>query len=117
MNFDEAISAHSQWKQKLATYIAKPDRSLNPVEVAADNKCALGQWLYGDGKKHSSLPEFSKLVSEHAHFHRAASNVIKKADSGQSVGQEVALGASSEFANASSAVVQALMTMKSKVKT
>jgi methyl-accepting chemotaxis protein len=116
MNFDDAISAHSQWKQKLATYIAKPDRSLNAVEVASDNKCALGQWLYGEGKKHSSLPEFSKLVSEHAHFHRAASNIIKKADSGANVTQEIALGSSSEFATASSAVVQAIMSMKGKVK-
>jgi methyl-accepting chemotaxis protein len=116
MNFDEAISAHSQWKNKLASYIAKPDHSLNAVEVAADNKCPLGQWLYGEGKKHSSMPEFSKLVSEHAHFHRAASNVIKKADSGANVTQEVALGSNSEFASASSAVVQALMSMKSKVK-
>jgi len=116
MNFDEAITAHSQWKTKLASYIAKPDRSLKAAEVSLDSKCALGQWLSGEGKRYSSLPEFSKLVSEHAHFHKAAGSVITRADSGQSVTQEIALGANSEFANASSSVVQALVAMKHKVK-
>lgn len=59
MNFQEAITAHTQWKMKLASYIAKPDHSLNASELGMDNKCLLGQWLHGEGHKHSSLPEFS----------------------------------------------------------
>jgi methyl-accepting chemotaxis protein len=115
MNFDEAIVAHSQWKMKLASYVSKPDHSLRASEVGSDDKCALGVWLHGEGKKYSSLPEFPKLVSDHAHFHQAASNVIRKADSGQRVTEDIALGANSEFATASSAVVLALMAMKAKV--
>lgn len=116
MNFDDAIMAHTQWKMKLAIYVSNPDRSLHASDVAADNKCQLGQWLHGEGQKYSALPEFSKLVSDHAHFHKAASAIIRKADSGQHVTEEIALGAHSEFASASTAVVQALMAMKNEVK-
>jgi hypothetical protein len=41
--------------------------------------------------------------------------VIVKADCGQCVDDEIALGAKSPFAEASSAVVSALMTIKAKV--
>ncbi|HEX4075904.1 MAG TPA: CZB domain-containing protein [Candidatus Acidoferrales bacterium] len=114
MNFDSAISAHTQWKAKLASYISKPDHSLNPAAVAAHNGCELGKWLDGEGKKYSSLPEYSALVSDHNRFHKAAAEVVKKADAGQKVAEDVALGSHSDFANASSAVVKALMAMKLK---
>lgn len=115
MNFQDAITAHTQWKMKLTSYIAKPDHSLNASEVGKDNKCQLGQWLYGEGHKYSSLPEFSTLVSDHTRFHKAASEIIKKADAGQRVTEEIALGARSEFASASAAVVKSLIAMKAKV--
>ncbi|MFY9910022.1 MAG: CZB domain-containing protein [Candidatus Sulfotelmatobacter sp.] len=114
MNFDEAIKSHSDWKMKLTTYIKHPDHSLKSAEVAVDNKCALGQWMNGEGKKFASLPEFSKLKTEHQRFHKAAAAVIAKADSGQDQSEEVCLGAKSEYAAASSAVVSGIMVMKAK---
>ena len=63
----------------------------------------------------AALPEYATLKSEHARFHKEAGEVIKKADSGKSVAEEVALGAKSGFATASSNVVMAIMTMKKKV--
>jgi hypothetical protein len=56
MNFDEAIAAHGLWKQKLADYLAKHDGSLKHDDISRDNKCVLGQWIYGDGLKYSKLP-------------------------------------------------------------
>ncbi len=114
MNFDGAISAHTQWKAKLASYLLKPDHSLSPATVGAHNGCELGKWLDGEGRKYSSLPEYSALVSDHTRFHKAAAEIIKKADAGQKVTEEVALGAKSDFADASSAVVKSLMAMKLK---
>ncbi len=115
MNFDNAISAHTQWKMKLAEYISKPDHSLNPSVVGGHNACELGKWLSGEGRKYANLPEFSKLVSDHAHFHKAAADVISKADNGQSMTEEVALGAHSDYASASSAVVTSLLALKAHV--
>jgi nitrogenase subunit NifH len=113
MNFDQAIVAHSTWKRKLVLYIATPDHSLKVAEVGADNKCELGQWIAGDGSKYSSLPEFKTLREEHAHFHKAAADVIQKADSGQQLTTED-LGPRSKFGAASAAVVMAIATMKKK---
>ena len=114
MNFDDAIKAHSDWKMKLTKYIKHPDHSLKSAEVAIDNRCALGQWINGEGKKFASLPEFSKLKTEHQRFHKAAAAVVVKADSGQDQSEEVCLGAKSEYAAASSTVVSAIMAMKAK---
>lgn len=114
MNFDDAIKAHSDWKNKLARYIQHPDHSLKAAEAGVDNKCTLGQWIYGEGSKHASMPEFTKLKSEHQRFHKAAAAVISKADSGANENQEVALGGKSEFSTASANVVTAIMAMKAK---
>jgi hypothetical protein len=114
MNFDEAVSAHSAWKMKLAMYLRKPDGSIKATDVAADNKCVLGQWIYGDGKKFAALPEFAALKSAHTKFHTCAADVVRKADSGQNVSEEIALGGASEFSRNSSDVVKAIIGMKSK---
>ncbi len=114
MDFDQAIKAHSEWKMKLQTYLKKPDKSLKAEEIQLDNKCPLGQWVYGEGAKHSALAEYATLKAEHAKFHKAAANVVRKADSGQSTSEETSLGANSDFANSSSTVVMAIMKMKAK---
>jgi hypothetical protein len=117
MDFDQAIAAHSQWKQKLSIYLQKPDRSLNHSEVSADNRCDLGKWLAGEGKKFAHLPEYAAVASDHTRFHKAAGDIVRRANSGEHVEEATALGAKSEFASASSAVVRALMALKSKVGT
>lgn len=115
MNLDDAIKSHTAWKLKLAAFLQKPDASLKESDVRVDNKCALGQWIYGDGAKHGALAEFSALKNDHAHFHRAAADVVKRAQSGAQVAEEVALGAQSDFAKASSKVVAAITALKRKV--
>jgi methyl-accepting chemotaxis protein len=114
MNFDEAITAHSAWKLKLSAYLRKPDGSLKASEVAADNKCPLGLWIHGDGKKHAALPEYGVLRNAHAKFHTSAGDVVRRADSGKNVTEELVLGGASDFSRASAAVVMAIINMKSK---
>jgi hypothetical protein len=114
MNFDQAITAHSRWKSKLSAYIKKPDRSLSASEVALDNKCDLGQWIHGEGAKYATLPEFQNLRSEHARFHKVAAEVIRKAESGKDVSEEVCIGAKSEFTSATAAVVNSIVALKAK---
>lgn len=116
MDFDEAIKAHSAWKIKLSKYLRSPDGSLKSSEVQLDNKCDLGKWIYGEGAKWSSLPEYSTLKQEHAKFHKAASDVVKRADSGQDTSEDTSIGAKSEFASASSAVVTAIMMIRRKAQ-
>ena len=113
MDVTQAVLAHSAWKNKLATYLANPDHSLNPVEVAADDRCELGKWLKTQGAKFTD-PQFMKLRSEHQRFHKAAGDVVRRADS-EHVAAELALGGKSEFAAASAAVVMAIMGMKDRL--
>lgn len=114
MNFDEAIKAHSAWKLKLSGYLRNPDGSLKAADIEQDNKCQLGQWIYGDGAKYSNIPEYATLKAEHARFHRAAAEVVRKADSGQDTSADTALGGASDFAKASQAVVAAIMKIRAK---
>jgi hypothetical protein len=112
MNFDQAIRVHVDWKMKLSAYLSKPNGTLSASTVSQDNQCELGKWIRGEGQKFAKTPEFAKLTADHTHFHKAAGEVIRKADAGQRVAEEVALGASSEYATASKAVVSSLMKMK-----
>lgn len=115
MDFDAAILAHSSWKMKLSGYLRKPDGSLNAGEVRADNRCALGQWLHNDGRRHSSMPEYRCLVAEHARFHRCAAHIVECANMGEQTQEATALGSNSEYADASTKVVSAIMAMKRKI--
>ena len=114
MDFEKAIQAHVSWKRKLSRYIASPDHSIQAAAVASDGNCGLGQWLKGEGKRFASLPEFAALNENHIRFHKAAGEIISKADQGLKMAEEVALGSKSEYGAASNAVVSALMKMKTK---
>jgi len=114
MDFDEASRAHFEWKARLRTYLAAPDGSLKPASVEADNQCALGKWMQGEGKKHSSDPKFDELRREHASFHRAAAALVRRADAGEKVDAEAALGASSTFNQLSQRVTVLITEMKQK---
>ena len=112
MNFDEAIAAHSAWKQKLAIYLAKPDKSIDSAKLALDNQCELGKWIHSQGAPLTGNAAFQELKKEHANFHKAASDIVKRADSGQKVTEEIALGGKSPYAACSGKVVNALVKMK-----
>jgi methyl-accepting chemotaxis protein len=112
MSFDDAVNSHSEWKRTLYEYAAHPDGSMKMSEVAENDRCKLGQWIRGDGKKYSAYPEFARLAAEHTRFHKAAAEIVRRVDCGEDVSGEFALGVGSEFSLASSSVVLALMDMK-----
>jgi methyl-accepting chemotaxis protein len=115
-DFVKAVAAHSDWKRKLTDYLRKHDEKLDPAQVGMDNRCPLGEWIRGDGAKYSKLDEYQTLKKEHALFHTAAADIVRKVNAGQPVGADVALGSSSAFGNHSSAVVLAIMRMKDKAQ-
>ena len=115
MNFDRAVVAHTDWKAKLRAYLATPDGSLSAPDIARDNNCVLGTWLSGEGAKYSHLPEFESVRSQHARFHQAAAEIVRKVDSGLRLAEEVVLGTKSEFSSASADVVNAIMSLKTEV--
>jgi hypothetical protein len=58
----DAIPAHMQWKAKLRN-AALQGESLDAETVGCDDRCPLGQWLYGEGRSRwGTRPRFSELV-------------------------------------------------------
>jgi methyl-accepting chemotaxis protein len=112
MDFDGAIRAHSDWKMKLSSYLRHADGSLKAADIQWDNRCALGQWIYGEGAAFSKEPGFAELKQAHTQFHAAAAEVVQKADAKQDVTEQIALGAASPFGAASKTVVGSLMKLK-----
>ena len=116
MEIQDAITAHSTWKMKLAKYLSQPDHSLNASVVGSPDHCELGKWIKDEGKQYSHLPEFAALISSHNSFHKAAGEIIRKADAGERITAEIAFGAQSEFSSASAKIVNSILAMKSKMK-
>jgi hypothetical protein len=116
MDFDQAIAAHSAWKSKLKAYLNKPDGSLKPADIQSDQKCLLGQWIHGEAKQWIANAAYTELKTQHAKFHVAAADLVRKADAGQSVSEELALGASSDFTRLTTAVVSAIVRMREEAR-
>lgn len=75
----DAINAHVRWKIRLEKYIdGSSDEKLDPKTVCLDNKCKLGQWIYGPALQHfkgdASLDE---LREQHANFHKYAGHIVE----------------------------------------
>lgn len=110
MNFDDAIRAHANWKMKLTAYLNRPDRTLDPKVVGSDAECQLGKWLKAEAGK----PELQDLATLHTQFHREAARLVQRADAGERVGAEAALGASSPYGTVSAKLVKRLAELKAK---
>jgi len=78
LNMKQAIDAHIAWKARLAAQLSGADsETLEVGVVASDDRCELGKWIHGEGKKRCGhLPEFAELLRNHAQFHLNAGNVL-----------------------------------------
>jgi hypothetical protein len=77
MDWMEIIGAHVMWKQRLTSFLAGDSpEELNPDMIRLDDRCALGKWIYGDGKPMSQLPRYEEVRDLHAQFHQYAADVV-----------------------------------------
>lgn len=84
LNLKNVIDAHFEWKSRLeSTLDGSSSKTYDAADVAKDNLCTLGKWLYGPGKKlYSKLPEYKELLKVHAEFHICASEILIDHDGG-----------------------------------
>ncbi|MBI5007063.1 MAG: CZB domain-containing protein [Nitrosomonadales bacterium] len=82
----EAMQAHANWKKRLMDYLeGNSTEDLQPHNICVDNRCALGIWIHGHGKKRfGEYQLFQQLVDEHAKFHFHASKVVEAHQAGDS---------------------------------
>lgn len=119
MDLDDAIASHAEWKKRLTDYLRAPDQSLDPGVVGRDDVCELGQWIHepsGERDPVRSTRAFSELREHHAKFHEAAADVVRRANDGQHVTAEAALGSGSVFARYSSMVVRSIMQVRASLR-
>lgn len=111
-DFDKAIDAHRQWKVKLRKAIAE-NITLDVDGICCDDRCSLGRWLHGSGKrKWKDRPDFSSLLEAHARFHKVAGEVALKINAGATREAEKLIGAGSTFSHISNEVCTLLTRAK-----
>jgi hypothetical protein len=77
MNWMEIISTHVMWKQRLTSFLAgESQEQLDPELIKLDDRCALGKWIYGEGKPMEALPAYQEVRELHAKFHQNAAQVV-----------------------------------------
>jgi hypothetical protein len=77
MDWMEIIGAHVMWKQRLTAFLAgDSSENLDPETICLDDRCALGKWIYGDGKPMAKLPRYEEVRELHAQFHQNAADVV-----------------------------------------
>lgn len=106
---DKAIEAHWKWKRRLRSAIESGTSDANPVDIAKDNVCEFGQWLYG-----STIPtttrasvDYLSVRELHAAFHECAAKVLECVANGQKAQADALM--TSEYAEVSVALIAAMM--------
>lgn len=79
LTLSTAINAHMAWIDKLTlTLKGQNPEEYDPEIVGADHLCAVGKWIYGEGKDLAKHPEYEQLRTKHAEFHECAGGILKK---------------------------------------
>lgn len=111
MDFDEVIEAHVEWKMRLRLLLESGVAGgLRPEEFEADDRCDLGRWLRGTGRRFAAVPVFAALDRSHREFHQAAAKVVRQAADGERLEADATL--TGEYARYSVNLVGALMELR-----
>ena len=73
---DKGFIAHANVKNRLKKIIAGEEQA-EPESVRADNKCIVGEWIYGPGVSCKDIQEYTDLKDIHAQFHEEAYNALR----------------------------------------
>jgi len=108
---EEYIRQHSFWKNNILKAIQTGNSEHRPAEVALDNQCAFGKWLYSAGEEVRSNPHYQEVQRLHAAFHKQAAKTLADAVAGR---HEQAMHdlEHGDYADATSALVLGLSRWK-----
>lgn len=116
MNITDAIKMHLEWKIRLKSYLSNPNQALDYGGISRYDKCPLGKWIAGDGARYSNLPDFQRMEVAHIRFHIAAADIVRRADNGEVVVQEIISSANSPYARASADIIDLLTSLKEQIE-
>ncbi len=80
------------------------------ADIAPDNLCVFGRWLYGGRitPEEKAMPGYEEVCRLHARFHAEAAQVLELALTGNRWEAAAAMGHGSPYANASVELLNAL---------
>ena len=113
--FEEAVSVHMQWKQRLRAIVDGREAPLDAESAASDCACELGRWIYGEGAMHRNNPVYQELLQAHAGFHRAAADLMHKVQAGDRAAALKSLNGG-DFQTASSRTVLAIGNLRHELE-
>lgn len=81
----EAIGAHGSWKLKLRNAAQNGSLPKPAADIATDNQCAFGKWLYSmqSNPEIANSDQYRKVVTAHAKFHSEAGRIAKLIENGR----------------------------------
>ena len=84
LNLKQVLDAHLAWNDRLTKYLdGTSTENLDVHQIAPDNLCILGKWIYGPGgKQFSEKQEFKDLRDTHKEFHLTAGQVLVEHNQG-----------------------------------
>jgi methyl-accepting chemotaxis protein len=107
----KAITAHGVFKVRLGQMVEAGTNDMTAAVAAADNQCALGQWLYGGiDPAAKANPHYQIVKDLHATFHRAAGEVVALSLTRKRTEALAAMEMGSTFKQTSAKLVIALTT-------
>ena len=111
----KALGAHGVWKMRLKTAIDTGKADAQAGDVAKDNVCAFGQWLYGASLAPDvkAGPDYQTVRKLHADFHKCAASVIECVGHGDKAKASALM--EGEYTKVSSALSAAMMKWKASV--
>ena len=120
MRYWSPLGAHAQWIARLREFIYGVGEMDSDI-VAQDDKCELGQWIHGAGKRYQKLEEFRRAKETHKAFHRRAAKVVRMVNRGRRLEAAADLapggelrGLSVELTNTFSALNRKIRELESK---
>ena len=111
-----AVAAHDAWNRRLTTAINLGNCETAPTDIAVDNKCDFGKWLYGpdfdSGTKSGKPYQVTRRL--HADFHDVAARVAALAEAGKKADAYHLLDG--EYAEKSSKLMRALTKWRGELE-
>jgi len=81
-DFAQTRRSHRQWRVKVRAYINDIDVDFDRNTAKDGTLCALGQWIYGQGKEYQSLSSYQALERAHAELHQFIGRILELKDIG-----------------------------------
>jgi methyl-accepting chemotaxis protein len=108
----KAIGAHGVWKMRLRAAIDTGKTDADIADVAKDNLCAFGKWLYGPTipAAVSAGADYATARKLHADFHKCAATILECAVTGNKAKADALFAG--DYVKASSSLTAAMMKWK-----